>query len=235
MTITEQPTVATELRLVTLDLYKDIHKGIRSELFAVTEEAGRADPADRASRAAVAEHVRSAIDLLVAHAEHEDEAIQPSLEAELPDLAARIAADHERIEAWMVDLAAMADDAVFSTRFDQPLAMHRLYLELGSFTGSYLEHQDVEERVVMPALEDAIGVEAVVGIHGAIIGSIPPDEMATSLAVMLPAMNVDDRTALLGGMKANAPAEAFAGIWGLAGTVLSPADHVALGRRLEIG
>ena len=40
-----------------------------------------------------------------------------------------------------------------------------------------------------------------------------------------PAMNVDDRTELLGGMQQGAPAEVFAGIWGLAGSVLPPADR----------
>ena len=66
------------------------------------------------------------------------------------------------------------------------------------------------------------------------MGSIPPEEMATSLALMLPAMNVDDRTELLGGMRAGAPAEVFEGVWALAGSVLAPADHRALAGRLGI-
>ena len=47
-------------------------------------------------------------------------------------------------------------------------------------------------------------------------------------------MNVDDRTELLGGMQAGAPPEVFEGVWGLAGSVLAPADHRALGARLGI-
>ena len=47
-------------------------------------------------------------------------------------------------------------------------------------------------------------------------------------------MNIDDRTELLGGMRAGAPAEVFAGVWGLAGSVLAPADFTALGARLGI-
>ncbi|HMQ27259.1 MAG TPA: hypothetical protein PKA98_14805, partial [Acidimicrobiales bacterium] len=112
--------------------------------------------------------------------------------------------------------------------------LHALYLDLALFTGDYLRHQETEERVVMPALEAAIGFEAVLGLHTAIVSSIPPDEMASSLAVMLPAMDVDDRTELLGGMRASAPAEAFEGVWALAGTVLTPADHAALGARLGV-
>ncbi len=86
----------------------------------------------------------------------------------------------------------------------------------------------------MPALAEAVGLEALLAINGAIVGSIPPEEMATSLGLMLPAMNVDDRTELLGGMRAGAPAEVFEGVWALADSVLAPADHRALGARLAI-
>ena len=72
------------------------------------------------------------------------------------------------------------------------------------------------------------------GLEGAIIASIPPDEMAASLAVMLRAMNLDDRAELLGGMRQGAPDEVFTGVWALAGSVLEPGDHAALGARLGL-
>ena len=86
----------------------------------------------------------------------------------------------------------------------------------------------------MPALEAAFGLDAVMGVHGQILGSIPPEEMVRSLAVMFPAMNVDDRTDMLGGMRATAPAEAFDATWGLVGSVLCPADRVQLAARLGL-
>jgi hypothetical protein len=112
--------------------------------------------------------------------------------------------------------------------------LHQLYLEMASFTSVYLPHQDVEERVVMPTLEREVGVEAVIGMHGAIVGSIPPDEMARTLALMFPAMNVDDRTDVLGGLQHNAPAEVFAGVWSLAGSVVPAAEHAEVGARLGV-
>lgn len=225
--------LATSLpRSVTGDLYRDIHKAIRSELFTVTGSAGNIDPADRDARLALAAHVDSLVGLLVSHAEHEDVHIQPVMEVHLPALAASVEADHRRLEARVEDLRVMASDAVDApTAWGRPL-VHRLYMELASFTSAYLVHQDTEERVIMPQLEEAVGAEATGAIHGAIVSSIPPLEMARSLALMLPAMNIDDRTELLGGMQAGAPPEVFAGVWDLAGTVLSPADHAALGRRL---
>lgn len=233
MTITTDRD-AGALRLVTIDLYRDIHKGIRAELFSVTEQAGSLDPGERADRADLAGHVRSVVDLLVGHAEHEDDHVQPAIEEHLPRLAEQIEGDHERLEARVVELAVWADAGVDVSQAEARGHMHGLYVELASFTSSYLQHQDLEERLVMPALEDAIGVDAVAGIHVAIIGSIPPEELAKSLALMLPAMNLDDRTELLGGMQANAPAEAFQGVWSLAGSVLCPSDHAALGARLGL-
>ncbi len=86
----------------------------------------------------------------------------------------------------------------------------------------------------MPALEELLGVPAVIELHKAIVGSIPPEEMALSLSLMLPAMNVDDRTELLGGMRAEAPAPVFEGVWNLAASVLDRADLAAVATRLGL-
>ena len=229
---TTTPQPSDLVRSVAFDLYRDIHKGIRSELFAVTEEAGRADSSDRGDRAALADHLGSVVDLLVSHAEHEDLGIQPVLEQHLPELAEAVEADHLRLDARLATVAALAEEAVDGTAAGARGAVHQIYVELASFTSSYLVHQDLEERVIMPELDRILPFEELVAIHERIVGSIPPEEMARSLAVMLPAMNVDDRTDLLGGMRAGAPAEVFTGIWSLAGSILTPADHAALATRL---
>jgi len=219
---------------VAFDLYKDIHKGIRRELFTLVERAGSMDPSVRSGRADLAEQLDRTVELLVVHAHHEDTHAQPSIEKFLPDLAAEIEGDHERIEGRMVQLQEMACESINAVQSAQRFSLHRLYLELASFASEYLAHQDLEERLVMPALERAIGVEAVVGIHIAIVSSMPPEKTATSLALMFPALNIDDRAELLGGIRASAPAAVFEGLWGLAGSVLSPPELTALGNRLQI-
>jgi len=234
MTITDFTTATTALlRPVAVDLYRDIHKGIRSELFAVTKRAGNLDPSDVVDRRDLGCHVQRVVELLVSHAEHEDGHIQPPLEQHLPALAEQVEDDHVRLEARIRLLAGQAADLAAAATDPRPGA-HQLYVELASFTSTYLAHQDLEERVIMPALEDVVGAEGALGIHQAIIASIPPDVMTASLAAMLPAMNVDDRTELLGGMQAGAPAEVFQAVWGLAASVLEPRDVEALARRLDV-
>jgi hypothetical protein len=234
MTVTALPTIVTPYAGVGFDLYRDIHKGIRAELFAVTGTAGRIDPSHKAARLALQSHVRSVVDLLVMHAEHEDASVQPWIERIVPDVAETIVDDHAHLEARMVDLQVLASDAAIAEPDEQRLAVQRLYVELASFTSSYLAHQDLEERVVMPALFDAVGFDGALAINQEIVGSLPPEVMTASLAIMLPAMNVDDRTELLGGMQHGAPPEVFQGVWALTGTILPPADYAALGTRLGL-
>lgn len=233
MTITE-PRASVPFHLVAEDLYRDIHKAIRAELFGVTGQAGRTDPADRAARAAVAGRVHGLVELLVSHAEHEDAHVQPAIQEHLPVVAAQIVADHVALDARLEQLDGWAPDAVEAPRAQLRGRMHHLYLELASFTSTYLEHQDVEERVVMPELERVLGTEAVVAIHTAIVRDIAPDEMAATLAIAIPAMNIDERCGMLSGIRAGAPAEVFAGVWGLVGTVLPGDDRTALAARLGI-
>lgn len=232
MTIIENAQPTAPLRPVAVDLYRDIHKGIRSQLFDVTERAGQVDPTDHADKATLAAHVRDLVELLVSHAEHEDGHIQPALEANLPRLAEQVASDHELLEARIALLAEQAAD--IDSPGDARWSARHLYVELAAFTSTYLAHQDLEERVIMPALEEVIGPDAGLAIHQAIVGSIPPEDLAKSLAVMLPAMNIDDRTELLGGMQAGAPAEVFRGVWGLAASVLEVRDLEALAARLGL-
>jgi hypothetical protein len=238
MTITyPTPTdagTADDFRLAEADLYRSIHKGIRAELFAITGSAGNLDPSSDCDRAAIADHVVTVAHVLESHAHHEDAFIDPVLEQHLPDLAQEISDDHERLEAMFASVTDLAVSAVEAPAADHRRLMQLLHLDLARFTSSYLAHIDLEERVVMPELERIVGVEACGALHGAIVGSIPPAEMARSLAFMLPAMNLDDRAEMLGGIRMVAPPAAFDGVFGLARSVLVPADVTALAARLGL-
>ncbi len=220
--------------LVAVDTYRDIHKGIRADLFDLTGSAGRIDPSCPADVADLARHVDQTVDFLVVHAGHEDTHLVPVMSELLPDLNATIQRDHAELEGRLVDLQGWARTAVSAPEGETRGEVQRLYIELASFTSAYLAHQDLEERVVAPELHRVIGADGVLAIHQSILASIPPDQMAASLALMLPAMNNDDRTEMLGGMQAEAPPEVFAGVWSLAGSVLDPRDVAVLGRRLGV-
>jgi hypothetical protein len=236
-TITSIPTLtveSAELEKVTVNMYRDIHKGIRAELFAVTEAAGSVDPGDAVAVAAVTQRWGTLVHTLVTHAEHEDVWMQPAIEQHAPAEAAVIAEAHPRLEAELAALEILAGRTASSCPADRRLLVHRMYLGFASFTAAYLQHQEFEEFVVMPILSEKIPASELRALDNALVASIPPDDLAMSAAIMLPAMNVEDRVELLGGIQADAPPEAFAGILGLTQAVLDPAAYSELTRRLGV-
>jgi hypothetical protein len=229
-----EPVVEPDFSIPAVDLYRDIHKGIRAELFAVTSAAGNIDPSDYCDRAALSDHISSVAGVLESHAHHEDAVIDPVLERHLPDLASEINDDHARLERMFSSITDLGTAVVDVAASEQRRLLQLLHLDLARFTSSYLEHIDLEERVVMQRLPELLGVEEIAAMHVAIVSSIPPDEMARSLAFMLPAMNIDDRAELLGGLRLAAPPEAFDATMGLARSVLRPSDFVTLADRLAV-
>lgn len=231
---TFRPTIEPGFGLPAVDLYRDIHKGIRAELFAITSTAGNLDPAEYTDRSALADHVVSVFAVLESHAHHEDAVIDPALEQHFPGLAERVRRDHERLERRFARIVDVAGAFVHVDAADHRRLAHLLHLELAGFTSAYLLHQDLEEREIMPVLERRLGAEAVAAMHGAIVSSIPPEELARSLAFMLPAMNVLDRVEMLAGIRAAAPAPAFDAMVGLARSVLRPDEFTPVAERLAI-
>lgn len=231
------PSLAVEtasLETVTVDIYRDIHKGIRNALFGVTLAAGQVDPGNRDAVAAVAGQWRDIVGLLIGHAEHEDEFLQPVIEVHAPSLAEVIATAHPELEAQMAALEVLAERATDAGVCERRLFVQRMYLGFASFTATYLQHQEFEEIRVMPALAAKIGPDELLAINGAIVASVTPEQMVQSATLMLPAMNVEDRTELLGGAQAGAPPEVFAGMMALAQSVISPADFAEVATRLGV-
>jgi hypothetical protein len=225
--------VPATFELVPADIYRDIHKAVRANLFEVVLLAGRTDPSDRTQRITLAAAVADLADFLTFHAEHEDGVLEPMIAEVLPDEAAAIGASHVEFEAAMSRIRALAAVVFDEARTDARASLHELYLSLADFTAIYLEHQRVEERVVMPALVAHFGVDACVEANMRIVAAIAPDALAWGLAKALPVMNADERFEMVAGIRATAPADAFAGVVAFTGEVLDPEDHAQLVARLD--
>jgi hypothetical protein len=227
------PVEEAPLSAVTFDVYRNIHKGIRLGLFQTTLNFGSVDPGDRDAVERASDGLHDLVRMLIGHAEHEDTHVQPAIERYLPEVAVRIVDDHEAIEAQMARLELLADFATGAAPQQRRLAVHRAYLGLTTFVADYLDHIAFEETVIMPGLSQAMSVDALFEIHTAIVSSIPPNEMAAGLTLMIPSMNVDDRVEAFSGMK-DAPPEVLQGVLGLAASVLTPEEFAKTNARLGI-
>jgi hypothetical protein len=210
------------------DRHREIHKGVRFALFAVTTRAGTADAGDELS-------VRSLLDLfddvavvVRAHHAQEDECWVPVIRRYVDRLGDEVAAAHVASDR---QLAAL-HDAAYHVRQAAPVQraalLHAFHLDLADYTVNALTHLDVEERLVMPAVSVAlIGIEPdAVGHH---IGSaVPPPELFSLLRFMVPAMNFTERLDVLGALYACLPAEEFELVRKVAALALASEDYDAL-------
>jgi hypothetical protein len=214
----------------TLDLYREVHKGLRRALFGVCEMAGALDPEDETARQEFVSRFADLDLMLTLHHGHEDA-------GPLGDLIARITpefvAELEAAHAGAVDGLAELRSAVATFGPGSGTA-EQLYGHISAFTAGYLAHMNFEEKTVMAALTERSTFDELLAVQIGIRTSVPPDQMVVFMRSMLPAMNPDERTDMLGGMKAGAPPEIFDIFWATACDVLTAdqlavvADHIGM-------
>ena len=209
------------------DLYREVHKALRAEIFAVVREAGCLDWDDAPALEAFRARTLRLTSLLESHTHHEDRFVMPLVSAADPELFRLLERTHPRLDGAIAELARRIERGPAGV---DPRAFGQdYYLRLASFAGEYLLHLAEEQLRANPALWARYDDATLRETEARLIADIPPGEMATWLELMLPAMNPVERRDMLAGMRDGMPPEIFAGIFALARRVLPP----AAGARLE--
>jgi hypothetical protein len=201
--------VAAELEAIELDIYRDVHKGLRAGLLALPVRIGRTDPEDPAAVIAVTTCVHHFLELLDDHAEHEEAHLGELIARNDPSLALRVEHEHRHVERTMDTLRRISDNLPLADPVRGRVELHRLYLATAGFTSEYLAHLGTEEVEIMPMLATSTPVDELLAVNAAIVGSIPPERMDRYLRLMAPAQNPLDRAEMYAGMRAGAPPEVF--------------------------
>lgn len=225
-----------EMGAPRLDVYRDIHKGVRAMLFGAIRQAGRVDWEDAAEVAALQDTLGGMMVMLRDHVKHEEEHLHPLIERRAPGLVGPLRAEHEAQEAYLDELEAFAD-GVFEMAADDPMrprAGQEIYRGLGRFLAMYLPHLDREETTTMRTLWDLSSDEEIAATYGRLIGTMPHDELFESLEIMLPAMNPHDRAELLMGLRAGM-SHLYDEAAALAQRVLSEDEWAAVEARIGAG
>jgi iron-sulfur cluster repair protein YtfE (RIC family) len=98
----------------TFELYKNIHKGQRLEMFRIAELAGRAEPEDPASLPGLLARITAFRDELHNHAHMEETYVHPFLAQRVPGGARGLEQDHAEMHRQLDDIVAMAEMMVNS-------------------------------------------------------------------------------------------------------------------------
>lgn len=195
-----------------LDLYAGIHKAMRHFMTDTLHRVGRMDPTDAADLARTLGQFEDLMGACLDHLHHENDFVHTAIEARAPRGAARTADDHvehiAHVEALRAEARALAQ-AEPSER--APLAL-RLYRHLALFVADNFQHMNVEETQNNAALWAHYSDAELMEVHQRILASLRPEETLQVMRWMVPALCPAERAQTLGGMKAGAPAAAFAAV-----------------------
>lgn len=210
-----------------LDLYKEVHKGVRKALFDLAALAGSTEFNNAESLQRLKDQFNLTYNLLETHAHSEDTYVEPLLRQCDALVAEEISETHDRLEADVSGLLSLLNDF----EYDQSDVIEQgrlLYLKFTRFIGAYLQHIADEEQKFMPLLWEQFDDPELMQVSITIRANIPPPVMKNFLSFMIPAMNHDERATMLTGMKHAAPPEVFNGVCQLSQSLLPETDWMRL-------
>jgi hypothetical protein len=194
------------------DMYYAVHKGIRLANARMLIRLGQADAADAESVASALRLLREHLVMGLSHLTHENAQIHTAIEERCPGASDHAADDHAHHELAFADLEGLAQAVERARDADRPMALRRLYQRFALFVAEDLEHMHVEETQIMPLLMAHFTAEERAGIEHRIVSNIPFEKNVLFMRCMIPALPMSDRKAMIGGMRAAMPAEAFDGL-----------------------
>lgn len=217
-----------------VDLYATIHKALRRFMADTLLRVGSLDVFDAGDMAATCAQFDALLALCAAHVAHENEFVHRAIDARSPAGASRTANDHvEHLQS--IDALGHEGRALRAAAPAQrPLLAQRLYRHLALFVAENFQHMHYEETVNNALLRTHYGDAELAQIHDRILASIGPQEMLLTCRWMVPALNPAERAAMLRGMQAAMPPEAFLGVLGHVRPHLDAAGWARLARDIGL-
>lgn len=217
-----------------LDLYAGIHKALRALMADTLLAVGRMDADDDLELATTTQRVCELLDLCASHLAHENQFIHAAMEARAPGASEVIAHEHEEHGQHIASLGTLAGALLKSPLAGRAGLALELYRQLALFIAGNFQHMHVEETAHNAVLWSRYTDAELADIHGALVASIPPEEMMYTLRWLVPFMNPAERQAMMGEMQAHAPAPAFAAAMDTVRPHLSDTEWTKLTRGLGL-
>jgi hypothetical protein len=206
------------------------HKGIRNIFSMVLVSAGSIDYSNKEKVSGLFDTCTFFFELLETHSKDENTFMLSELEKKVPGSSAHDMAEHEEIEAEQLKLEKMLDEIYsMSQAGENPDALgFKFYFELSRFQSLYFMHMIGEETETQNLLWENFTDDELISMRARIISKMEPDFLLTWTKYLIPALTPSERNQILGGMKANAPAEFFEKIMSVAEKNLPTEDYKTL-------
>jgi hemerythrin-like domain-containing protein len=183
-----------------IDAVTVIHNAFRSDMAGI-DAAALGMARGKSELAATVDRYRFFNEVLLWHAEGEEQAIFPALDEVAPLVSEAYLADHRGLDAACeaLDTAVKAGDELATAR---ATAAFKFHLDIHLDKEDAHVYRLIRERVPMPDQGKAVGVMA---------GMIPKDRFPELIAWEFPLLSHDDRETMTRAFQMVMPPEAFAG------------------------
>jgi len=206
------------------------HKGLRLALSRLVVASGNTDYSDEVSLNALKSLAKEVIELLHVHGVAEDTVILPALEERVPGSTATNVEDHKMLEEEVAEFAKQLDGITIASG---PAAGAKFYESVTAFFANYINHMAMEESDMNALIWDNFSDEEIMSWTGRIMSTLTPAQISSFFKYMVPALNPFERNIMMGGFKANAPAEFFNSVIGMLKTHMTESEHSQMVARLS--
>lgn len=212
-----------------IDLFTNVHKGLRKAMFDLSYLAGRTNYNDSEQLDELKSCFAEVFSFLHEHGQNEDKHMLPLLETKVPGGSQHDMEDHVEIEKKITALTEEMSRLFSVPQGDErSLAGRSFYLSLNRFISEYLLHMEEEETVTTDMFYNNFTDEELSVIVPKIIASTPPDVILMNMKYMIPSMNEDERAELLGKVKGKAPEQFVKAILNVAKAALDEDEYARL-------
>lgn len=191
------------------DLYGPVHKGLRRRHAMLLLRLGSTDFSGDVSE--LLAELRTHLSMATMHLLDEEVHIHKVLEQRYPGAARTLERQHGEHRASLEALEREIRRLEMTSE-RQASSGHALYLAFSRFVADDLQHMSHEEEVTWPLLCRLFSDEELAAIEADIVTSLPPALAGAFMSTMVAAVNTPQRIMMLHGLRAQAPAEAYAAL-----------------------
>ncbi len=201
------------------NLFRPIHKGVRSMVYELGLRLGVADFADPAQSNEIAQQLKRDLSssvsncilcLLQAHSTHEEHDLFSAVKPFDADVVALMMTEHGEIARRIHALGKTCDALIPLTDRARRIEVgDRLTLEANDLFALYLAHLNNEEATLVPVMWERFTDEQLRALRAGFYNHIPLERFEAWMRWTLPALNVNELEVLLAGMRSDPPPNRF--------------------------
>lgn len=216
--------------------FSDIHRYIRSELYAVSVAAAKVDFRVESQRTAIKKKFETLIELLQGHAGGEEMFQTPLLKEKKSLIENKLHDEHEAIDKEIAVLNQKLEKIMKSKDpKEQEELGYEFYLAFTGFIGNYSQHLIGEETIIMPELHRLYSDKELRSVTLALYPQMPKEKIDEMVQTFFPCVSAIEREAMLTDIKDSLSPERFRETWNFIAPTLEPQERKDLTEKLNIG